>query len=87
MTQELGSAEPVGCGWRRHRILTLKDAEEETMAKAECLSCTEGFVILTATSTHQSKGGLSPCKCMAQKEGKDETDTFLCQGRLQSGWR
>lgn len=87
MVQELGRAEPVGSGRRWHRILTLKNAEEENMAKAECLSCTEGFMILTAASTHQSKGGLSPHKCTAQKEGEDEADTFLCQGSFKSGWR
>lgn len=55
LVQELGRAKPGDRGWKQHRILKLENAEEENMAEVECLSCTEVFMIPTATSTHKSK--------------------------------
>lgn len=39
------------------------------------------------TNPPLKEGGLSPCKCTAQKESKGEADTFLCQASFQAGWR
>lgn len=55
------------------RILRLENSEEGNMAEAKCLTCTKGFMSLTATSAQQSEE-------MACGEGEDAADSVLGWG-------